>query len=200
MANTESVISCLRIDEIEKIQRSLRVIFSLQNLKLGHSDDAFHMFNVLFANASFLRILYEMGKTWKKMWNCVFINLKGCPWKLHLFASISFFRFSRLFGFQDIGRQNLKLVFFLSEVTPPIENHTEFAKKLIWSLKDKLFRDFNPVNEKKNLSEDKQGMSDDQIKKLTTLVVLRHRLDFWGSCKIWFRNSRSQHLIFASSA
>ena len=63
MANTESVISCLRIDEIEKIQRSLRVIFSLQNLKLGHSDDAFHMFNVLFANASFLRILYEMGKT-----------------------------------------------------------------------------------------------------------------------------------------
>ena len=50
MANAGSVIYRLQIDEIGKFRRSLRVIFRLPNLKLGHSDDAFNMFHVLFAN------------------------------------------------------------------------------------------------------------------------------------------------------
>ena len=48
----------------------------------------------------------------------------------------------------------------------------------MWSLKDKLSSDFIQVNEKKILSKDNQRNSANEIKKITTLVVVRHNQNF----------------------
>ena len=71
------------------------------------------------------------------------------------------------------------------------KNRVESTKKWIKSLKDNLFSDFNPSMEKKILSKDNQGKSANEIKKLTTLVFVRHNLEFYWLLKIWLRDSRS---------
>ena len=73
----------------KNLMRFRRVWFWLQNLKLGHSDNVFHMF--LFANRIVSSHFLRDRKLEKKMlWKCVVVNSEDCTWKLHCSASICF--------------------------------------------------------------------------------------------------------------
>ena len=161
--------------KFEKSNGCWKVWFRLQNLNLSHSNNVFYMFHVPFASRVVSSHFLWDRKLEKIM--CVFVNPEGYTWKLHLSASI-FFWCNWLFGLGDIGRQHLKWVLFVSsEVTPPKKNRTESTKEWIWSFKDKLSNDFNPVGGK-ILIKDSQGKSANEIKKFTTLFVVRHNLEF----------------------
>ena len=91
MANTWSAISRLQMDEIEKIQRRFQEYdfdFKISNWATHITCSTF-----LLLTASFLSIFYEIGNLKKNLWKCVFVNFKGCIWKLHLSALIWFFLF-----------------------------------------------------------------------------------------------------------
>ena len=134
-----------------------RVWLRLQNVKLGYSDNVFHMFHVPFAGrffAFFTRSKVRVRKLW---WSYV----RVASFSIHLLFPPTFF------GSWDMRCQNKKWVLLFKVQVwfkvwrPPRKNVYKDGRKWIERLKDKISR---WVDEKKILSQEKRRKSANKIK------------------------------------
>ena len=82
--------------KLKKSNGVFKSTISTSNLKSVHSDNVFYMIHVPFANCVVSSHFLRDRKLQKMLLKCVFVNPKGCKWKLHLFTSICLFSFFKI--------------------------------------------------------------------------------------------------------